>query len=168
MRGSQRHLSADDHLYVPHLPFRLPLKASQRLCADDSLALVNKSFGFYINSSMPAACDSYPEKCDHGGWNMDGDTNYPDSALQCHQLGPSSSFLLADHAVAAVFMDGVGRHQSSFHSYATFFEQAKNGTLPHLSFIHPNDTWTDVSEIDIALDLCKWCLSALSRSASLQ
>ena len=73
MRGSQRHLSADDHLYVPHLSFRSPLKRSQRLCADDSLALVNKSFGFYINSSMPAACDSYPEKCDHGGWNMDGE-----------------------------------------------------------------------------------------------
>ena len=52
-------------------------------------------------------------------------------------------------------MDGVGRHQSSFHSYATFFEQAKNGTLPHLSFIHPNDTWTDVREIDtISSSIC--------------
>ena len=87
---------------------------------------------------------------------MDGDTNYPDSALQCPQPGPSLTTLTTTRP--AVFMDGVGRHQSSFHSYATFFEQAKNGTLPHLSFIHPNDTWTDVSEIDIALDLCKWCL----------
>ena len=167
MRGPQRHLSADDHLYVPHLSFRSLLKRSQRLCADDSLALVNKSFGFYINSSMPAACDSYPEKCDHGGWNMDGDTNYPDSALQCPQPCPSSSFLLADHAVAAVFMDGVGRHQSSFHSYATFFEQAKNGTLPHLSFIHPNDTWTDVSEIDRPR-FVQMVSKCIARSASLQ
>ena len=127
---------------------------------------MNKSFGFYINSSMPAACDSYPAKCDHGGWNMDGDTNYPDSALQCPQPGPSLTTLTTTTR-PAVFMDGVGRHQSSFHSYATFFEQAKNGTLPHLSFIHPNDTWTDVREISSSL--CKWwCLSALSRSASLQ
>ena len=81
---------------------------------------------------------------------------------------PSLALPLLAEPRIAVFMDGVGRHQSSFHSYATFFEQAKNGTLPHLSFIHPNDTWTDVREIDIVLDLCKWCLSALSRSASLQ
>jgi hypothetical protein len=41
-------------------------------------------------------------------------------------------------------MDGVGRHQENYHSYATFFEQAANGSLPHFSMIHPNDTWTDV------------------------
>ena len=44
----------------------------------DSLHLVNKSFGFYINSSMPHACDDYPRVCDRGSWNMMGDTNYPD------------------------------------------------------------------------------------------
>ena len=50
---------------------------------------MNKSFGFFVNSSVPAACDSYPKQCDHGSWNMLGDTNYPD-----------------------MFMDGVGRHQA--------------------------------------------------------
>ena len=49
-----------------------------------------------------------------------------------------------------MFMDGVGRHQSSFHSYSTFFEQAANGSLPHFSFVHPNDTWTDHPCNDVA------------------
>ena len=40
----------------------------------DSLALVNKSFGFYINSSLPHACNDYPRTCDHSSWNMMGDT----------------------------------------------------------------------------------------------
>ena len=130
---------------------------------------MNKSFGFYINSSMPAACDSYPAKCDHGGWNMDGDTNYPDSALQCPQPGPSLTTLTTTTR-PAVFMDGVGRHQSSFHSYATFFEQAKNGTLPHLSFIHPNDTWTDVREIPCRYRprFVQMVSKCIVRSASLQ
>ena len=58
---------------------------------------------------------------------MDGDVNYPD-----------------------MFMDGVGRHQESYHSYETFFKQAANGTLPHFSMIHPNDTWTDHPCNDVA------------------
>lgn len=58
---------------------------------------------------------------------MDGDVNYPD-----------------------MFMDGVGRHQESYYSYETFFKQAANGTLPHFSMIHPNDTWTDHPCNDVA------------------
>ena len=46
----------------------------------ESLYLSNKSFGFFINDTVPHACDKYPKACDKGspGWNMLGDTNYPD------------------------------------------------------------------------------------------
>ena len=30
----------------------------------DSLHLVNKTFGFYVNTTVPHGCDSYPKACD--------------------------------------------------------------------------------------------------------
>ena len=93
----------------------------------DSLSLVNRSFGFYVNSTVPAACDDYPKTCDHGSWNMLGDVNYPD-----------------------MFMDGVGRHQDKFFDYGDFFAQAANGSLPHFSWVAPNDTWSDHPCNDVA------------------
>ena len=44
----------------------------------DSLYLANKSFGFYVNTTVPRGCDTYPNACDHGGWSELGDANYPD------------------------------------------------------------------------------------------
>lgn len=39
----------------------------------DSLHLVNKSFAFYVNTTLPHGCDTYPKACDHGGWSELGD-----------------------------------------------------------------------------------------------
>ena len=93
----------------------------------DSLNLVNESFGFYVNTTVPHGCDSYPKACDHGGWSELGDANYPD-----------------------VIMDGVARHQDRFFSYSTFFAQAANGTLPSFSWIAPNQSYCDHPCQDVA------------------
>lgn len=94
----------------------------------DSLHLVNKTFGFYVNTTVPHGCDSYPKACDHSGWSELGDANYPD-----------------------VMMDGVARHQDRFFDYADFYAQAANGTLPNFVWIAPNNSYSDHPCNDVAL-----------------
>jgi hypothetical protein len=94
----------------------------------DTLSLQNKTFGFYVNTTVPHACDDYPTTCDDSaGWSEFGDANYPD-----------------------VMMEGIGRHQDHFYDYATFFEQASNGTLPHFTWIAPNNSYSDHPCNDVA------------------
>jgi len=47
-------------------------------------------------------------------------------------------------------MDGIGKHEDRFFAYSTFFGMAANGTLPHVSWVQPNDTWTDHPCNDVA------------------
>ena len=56
-----------------------------------TLKLQNKTFGFYVNTTVPHACDTYPKVYDDGGWYKCSDANYPD-----------------------VMMDSIGRHQDRF------------------------------------------------------
>jgi hypothetical protein len=97
----------------------------------DALHLANKSFGFYINSTMPTACKNYPKTCNHGRHIPDepvlGDANYPD-----------------------VSMDGVARYPNRFFGYDTFYEQAQNGSLPHFSWVAPNNSYSDHPCNDVA------------------
>ena len=106
-----------------------PAATLPQMTVYDNLYLGNRSFGFYINTTLPDTWEIVG-----GGWAEDKHgANYPD-----------------------VMMDGIARHhrgpdgQDEFHTYRTFFEQAANGTLPNFVWVAPNATASDHPCNDVA------------------
>jgi hypothetical protein len=87
----------------------------------DSLRLHSKSFKWYINRTLinrtAGAAGSLAGPC---ASEEEGDSYFPDLCL-----------------------DGVSRYKENFTSYAEFFRDARDGTLPHLSMILPNSSYGD-------------------------
>jgi len=92
----------------------------------DSLAESNKTFKQYINWTQ---VNNWTGGQSTGSFSGHDGINFPDT-----------------------MMDGVARYaRSSFFNYSTFFADAAQGTLPHLSWISPNSSYNDHPCHDIAL-----------------
>ena len=96
-----------------------PTDTFPQLTIYDSLFLHNVSFGLYMNSS-----------CGLKGQN---------ASKACRAMAPGSDpgEFGSPVNVPDVAMAGVGRYKDHFHSQATFYEQAAQGSLPALSWFCP-------------------------------